>query len=226
MRIAALETIKSILDKLFISLRCGCIRTGKMKREGLFLYWLVHFLIFCRRLWTKDKREAAGDTGKLQSRQQRDTQGKAGNKAGNRAGKHACRRAGRSCRWNWCSDSFANSIDLMIMRQNMIRTAMKPSSVLIYRNPGYRGRAWCSLRLEEWNQKTYKKSDGEPTKGVILDNRSFGMREWEWQGFSIRRNITFTREPIPFVLSYYMDTNEWLGEGAHPTASRRPVIMT
>lgn len=67
--------------------------------------------------------------------------------------------------------------------------------------------------LEEWNQKTYKSQMGA-YKSVILDNRELWDEGVGMTGLSIEGNITFTRADS-LVLSYYMDTNEWLG-GAHP----------
>ena len=53
-----------------------------------------------------------------------------------------------------------------------------------------------------------------PTKNVISDNRELWDEGVGMTGLSIEGNITFTRADS-LVLSYYMDTNEWLG-GAHP----------
>ena len=70
-----------------------------------------------------------------------------------------------------------------------------------------------ALPSEEWNQKTYKSQMG-PTKVVILDNRELWDEGVGMTELSIEGNITFTRADS-LVLSYYMETNEWLG-GAHP----------
>ena len=67
--------------------------------------------------------------------------------------------------------------------------------------------------LEEWNRKTYKSQMGA-YKNVISDNRELWDEGVGMTGLSIEGNITFTRADS-LVLSYYMDTNEWLG-GAHP----------
>ena len=67
--------------------------------------------------------------------------------------------------------------------------------------------------LEEWNQKTYKSQMGA-YKNVISDNRELWDEGAGMTGLSIEGNVTFTRADS-LVLSYYMETNEWLG-GAHP----------
>lgn len=67
--------------------------------------------------------------------------------------------------------------------------------------------------LEEWNQKTYKSQMGA-YKSVISDNRELWDEGVGMTELSIEGNITFTRADS-LVLSYYMETNEWLG-GAHP----------
>lgn len=72
-------------------------------------------------------------------------------------------------------------------------------------------------------QKTYKSQMGA-YKNVISDNRELWDEGVGMTGLSIEGNITFTRADS-LVLSYYMDTNEWLG-GAHPYSFKRPVIMT
>ena len=67
--------------------------------------------------------------------------------------------------------------------------------------------------LEEWNQNVYKREMGA-YKNVISDNRELWDEGAGMTGLSIEGNVTFTRADS-LVLSYYMETNEWLG-GAHP----------